>query len=253
MADDAEQRNGGDGGQRNRQINLHQRAHVARAVDQRRFFQRGRHLTEEVQHQNQIEYRQRSRQHQRPDGIPQAQLGNQQVVGNHAAAHQHGNEEVPRVHIAEVQLVIALGQRVRRQNDEEQVQTAAQQHPDNGGAERRPEAGAGQNVGVGAGGPALGPEVHLIAVYVKAVAEGNGDYVDEGQQADQRQRRQHNDVHHSEYLAARAFLDMIADMAARLFFRYRRHEVFPLSFQISGSVRTDDNRKICPPHNRTRR
>ncbi|MNE53581.1 hypothetical protein D3C80_1483180 [compost metagenome] len=93
---------------------------MVRPVNQCCFLQLLRYPAEEVEHQNNQEGVNRSRQHQDPEGIHQAELLNNDIERDHPAVKHHGEDKQPGVYRPALKCRVLFGQRISRQERNQQ-------------------------------------------------------------------------------------------------------------------------------------
>ncbi|MNV84576.1 hypothetical protein D3C71_1784590 [compost metagenome] len=63
------------------------------SIDFGRFLQRFRNSLEESNQNDEVERADQIRQHERPGGVDESQITDQQIFGNHAAAEEHRDDD----------------------------------------------------------------------------------------------------------------------------------------------------------------
>ncbi|MNI59049.1 hypothetical protein D3C73_1141920 [compost metagenome] len=129
MEHHAEQSDGRNRRQRDRQIDAEQGAEMVRPVDQCRFLQLLRYSAEEVEHQDNQEGVDRSRQHQNPEGVHQPELLDNDIERDHPAVEHHGEDKQPGIDRPAFKRRVLLGQRIRRQERNQQCQPGTDDRP----------------------------------------------------------------------------------------------------------------------------
>ena len=177
-----EQSQGGQHGGGQRDVDLPQHLEEGGAVDLRRFPQTVRDSIEEAAHDDHVVDGQTAGDNQHQGIVQQAQLLHQQVVGDGACVEEHGDGDEDVDEAAALELLEDQG--VCAQHGHGQRQQGAHHGEEHGPEEGLDVLGVLQDGGVSIKVQALGNEADLVAHQIVGAAEGLGQQVNHGQQAD---------------------------------------------------------------------
>ena len=128
MVDDKKQRYRGQHWRGNRQYNLAQHTHVPSSVDGCRLLHFTRQAAEEVHHQQNVEHIDCAGKHQCPHGVDHTSVAHNNIAGNQSAVEHHGNDVIPDVILALLELAVFPGERIGGQDGQHKAQGNADAH-----------------------------------------------------------------------------------------------------------------------------
>ena len=196
VAHDAEQREGGQHGLGQRQHNLEEDAHMARAVQARGFAQRLGDEHEEGLEHDDVVGGNRARNDHDPEGVDHAQLHDSDVVGNQAAAEEHGDGQQHRHEPAAAQR--GNGQRIGHQRRGQKHDDRAHGGVLDGVPVVQQRAAVAQQRLIGLQREALGPQIHRQGLQLLRIAEGQRQHVQQRIEEHRREQNHDDDQNHVE-------------------------------------------------------
>ena len=201
MPDKGEQRDRRERRRTDGKNDVEERLKMAGAVDIRGLFQLFRQAAHVVHDDEHVEHLHGARQDQRPDRIHKPGVLDHHIRRNQATGKQDCNDKVPGKHVAQAEILLALRERVRRKNNQCDIDQHTENSPLHGDPERAQELVVAENEIIRRRIEADRPEGNGVCRDRSLIRKGNCKQIDKRQNAGQRNNRQYNIIDYKKDLS----------------------------------------------------